>query len=62
MANPDNPADSDERRKLLRLLDRLDAVDRKCLPDVIVDRWVHGDADARRKIEEAIEHMPRKLD
>jgi hypothetical protein len=50
----------DERRKLLKLLDRLDAVHRKCMPDVIVGQWLHGDADARRKIEEAIDRMPKK--
>ena len=60
MANPNNPRDMDERRKLLKLLDRLDAVDRKCMPDVIVGQWLHGDADARCKIEEAIDRMPRK--
>jgi hypothetical protein len=50
----------DERRKLLRLLDRLDAVHLKCMPDVIVDQWLHGGADARRRIEEAIDRMPRR--
>jgi hypothetical protein len=64
MANPDNPVDMDERRKLLELLDRLDAVDRtvdrKFMPELIVGKWMHGDADARRKIEEAIDRMPRK--
>jgi hypothetical protein len=57
-----NPGERDERRKLIELLDRLDAVDRKCMPDVIVDRWLHGDACARRKIEQAIDGMPRKSD
>jgi hypothetical protein len=62
MATPDNSGDRDERRQLLKLLDRLDAVDRKCMPDVIVGQCLHGDADARRKIEEAIDGMPRKPD
>jgi hypothetical protein len=57
MANPNNSGDMDERRKLL---DRLDAVHRKCMPHVIVGQWLHGDADARRKIEEAIDRMPKK--
>jgi hypothetical protein len=57
MANPNNSGDMDERRKLL---DRLDAVHRKCMPDVIVGQWLRGDADARRKIEEAIDRMPKK--
>ena len=63
MSNPNNSGDLDERRKLLKLLDRLAAVDRlaapKCMPDVIVGQW-HGNADARRKIEEAIDRMPKK--
>jgi hypothetical protein len=60
MSNPGNPGDMDERRRLIRLLDRLDTVHRKCMPDLIVDQWLHGDADARRKIEEAIDDMPRR--
>ena len=60
MANPNNSGDMDERRRLLNLVDRLDAVDRKFMPEVILDRWLHGDVDARRKIEEAIDRMPRK--
>jgi hypothetical protein len=59
MANLNSGA-MDERRKLIALLDRLDAVHPKCMPDMIVDQWVHGDADARRKIEEAIDRMPKK--
>jgi hypothetical protein len=59
MANLNSGA-MDERRKLIALLDRLDAVQPKCMPDMIVDQWVHGDADARRKIEEAIDRMPKK--
>jgi hypothetical protein len=64
MSHPSNSGDLDERRKLLELLARLAAVDRarapRCLPDVIVDQWRHGDAGARRKIEEAIERLPMK--
>jgi len=60
MSNPNNSGDMDERRKLLKLLDRLDAVHPKCMPDVIVDQWVHGDIDARRKIEEAIGRLPKR--
>ncbi len=60
MADPNNSGDQDERRKLVELLDRLDFVHPKCMPDVIVDRWLHGDEDARRKIEEAVDRMPKK--
>ena len=64
MSNPNNSGDLDERRKLLKLLDRLAAVDRlaapRCMPDVIVGQWLHGNSDARRKIEEAIDRMPKK--
>jgi hypothetical protein len=61
-----NPGNSSERKELLKLLDRLAAVDRqaaghrKFLPDLLVDQWLHGDAGARRKIEEAIDHLPKK--
>ena len=62
MSNPNNSGDLNERRKLL---DRLDDVDRQAAPkhmphDGIVDQWLHGDPDARRKIEEAIDRMPKK--
>jgi len=62
MANPSNPGDRDERRKLLALLDRLDTVrpGRGCMPDVIFSQWMHSDADTRRKIEESIDRMPKK--
>jgi hypothetical protein len=56
----DNSANSKERRNLLKLLDRLDAVDPKCLPTAIVGRWLHGDADARRKIEDSIDGLPKR--
>jgi hypothetical protein len=40
-------------------VDRLAAP--KGLPgDALVDQWLHGDADTRRKIEEAIDRMPKK--
>ena len=55
-----NPANSEERRKLLQLLDRLDAVDPKCLPTAITSRWLHGDSGARRKIEEGIDRLPKR--
>ena len=57
MANPNNSGDMDERRKLL---DRPDFVHPECMPDVIAGQWLHGDADARRKIEGAISRMPKK--
>ena len=64
MSNPHNSGDLDERRKLLKLLERLAAVDRlaapKCMPDVIAGQWLHGDADTRRKIEDAVDRMPKK--
>jgi hypothetical protein len=30
------------------------------MPDVIADQWLHGDTDARQKIEEAIDHLPKR--
>jgi hypothetical protein len=61
MANPGNSGDRDERRRnLVKLLDRLDAVHPRCMPELIVGQWLRGDADAQRKIEEAIDGMPRK--
>jgi hypothetical protein len=60
MAKPNNPVDMEERRKLLKLLDRLDTVDPKCMPDIFVSQWLRGDADARRKIEEEIDRLPRR--
>lgn len=60
MANPNTSSGMDERRELLKLLDRLDAVHPRCMPDVIASKWLHGDADARRKIEEAIDSLPKR--
>jgi hypothetical protein len=58
MPNPDNSGDLDDLR---RLLDRLATLDpNKCMPDVIAGQWMHGDPDARRKIEEAIDRLPKK--
>ena len=48
------------RHELLKLLDRLDVVDPKGMPDVIVDQWVHSDPEARRTIEEEIDRMPKR--
>ncbi len=58
MAKPVNPGALEERRRLLALLDRLDAVDPRCLPVDIAARWRLGDADARRQIEASIDHLP----
>jgi hypothetical protein len=57
MSNPSNSGDLDEMRKLL---DRLAAVHPKCMPDIIVGQWLNGDAGERRKIEEAIDHLPKQ--
>jgi hypothetical protein len=57
MASPNNSGDRSELRKLL---DRLDDVHPKCMPDVIVDQWVHSDPEARRTIEEEIDRMPKR--
>ncbi len=55
-----NPSNSGDLGKLLTLLDRLDDVHPKCMPDVIVDRWMHSDPEARRTIEEEIDRMPKR--
>ena len=60
-----NPARSGERAQLLKLLDRLDAVDRAraprpFLPELIVDKWRRGDPEARRTIEEEVDRLPKK--
>lgn len=65
MSNPSNSGALDERRRLFKLLDRLAAVDRQAAPksmpgDVIVDQWLHSDADTRQKIEDAIDRLPKK--
>jgi hypothetical protein len=57
MANP-NPSYS--REELLKLLDRLDRVDPKCMPDVIVGKWAVSDPEARRTIEEEIDRLPKR--
>jgi hypothetical protein len=65
MSKPTNPSALEERRKLFDLLDRLAAVDRQAAPkhmphDAIFDQWMHGDADTRRNIEEAVDRLPKK--
>jgi hypothetical protein len=57
MSNPNNSGDLDELRKLL---DRLADVDPKCMPDVIAEKWAVADPGARRKIEEAIDRLPKR--
>jgi hypothetical protein len=57
MANP-NPSYS--REELLKLLDRLDRVDPKCMADVIVGKWTVSDPEARRTIEEEIDRLPKR--
>ena len=58
MANPNKSGDLGELRKLL---DRLATVQpsRECMPDIILDQWVHSDPEARRTIEEKIDRMPK---
>ena len=60
MANPNNSSGKDERRKLVALLDRLDAVQPTTGFDALIYQWLHGDADARRKIEESIDSLPKR--
>ena len=60
-----NRARSGERAQLLKLLDRLDAVDRAraprhFLPDALVDKWRVSDPEARRTIEEQVDRLPRR--
>jgi len=57
MAKPHKSGELDELRKLL---DRLDDVHPKCMPDVIVSQWMHSDPEARRTIEEEIDRMPMR--
>ena len=59
------PGKSGERAELLKLLDRLDAVDRAraprfFLPGAIVDKWRVSDPEARRTIEEEIDRLPKR--
>ena len=65
MPKPASPEALEERRKLFELLDRLAAVDRQAAPrhmphDAIADQWLHGDADARRRIEQEVDRLPKK--
>ncbi len=65
MPNPTDPGVLEERRKLFELFDRLAAVDRQAAPrhlphDAIAQQWLHGDAEARRKIEEEVDRLPKK--
>lgn len=48
------------RQDLLKLLDRLDDVDPRCMPDVIVGKWAVADPEARRTIEEEIDRLSRR--
>ncbi|MCW5735262.1 MAG: hypothetical protein KIS73_14110 [Enhydrobacter sp.] len=48
------------RQELLRLLDRLDDVDPRSMPDVIVGKWAVADPEVRRTIEEEIDRLPRR--
>jgi hypothetical protein len=57
MPNPNNSGDLHSLRKLL---DRLAAVHPKCMPDLIIDQWLHGDPEGRRTIEEEIDRMPKR--
>lgn len=55
-----SPDMSGERDRLRRLLDRLADVDPKCMPELIVGRWLRGDPEARQTIEDEIDRMPRR--
>jgi hypothetical protein len=57
MANPNNSGDLHGLRKLL---DRLADVHPKCMPDMIIGKWLCGDPEARRTIEEEIDRMPKR--
>ena len=54
------PSKSGDREGLRRLLDRLDDVHPRCMPELIVGRWLRGDPEARRTVEEEIDRMPRR--
>jgi len=60
MANPNDASANDERRKLVALLDRLDAVQPTAGFDALIYQWLHGDADTRRKIEDSIDRLPKR--
>jgi hypothetical protein len=57
MPNPKNSGDINSFRKLL---DRVATVDPKCMPDILIDKWVHGDPETQRTIEEEIDRMPKR--
>lgn len=57
MANPNNSGDLGGLRKLL---DRLADVHPKCMPEILLDKWLRGDPEARRTIEEEIDRMPKR--
>ena len=57
MSNPNISGDLEGLRKLL---DRLADVDPKCIPTIIADQWSIGDFEARRKIEEAVDRLPKR--
>ena len=57
MASPNNSGSLNDLR---RLLDRLADVHPKCMPELIIGRWLHGDPEARQTIEEEIDRMPRR--
>lgn len=64
-----NPNVSGDLVGLRKLLDRLAAVDRAAcrgrrppfMPELITGEWLKGDAYARRKIEEEIDRLPKRL-
>ena len=60
MANLNNANADDERRKLVALLDRLDAVHPTAGFDALIYQWLHGDSDVRRKIEDSIDRLPKR--
>ena len=60
MSKPTSPGVQEERRKLFKLLERLDDVDPKCIPTIFADQWAIGDPEARQKIEEAIDRLPKR--
>jgi hypothetical protein len=57
MASPNNSGSLNDLR---RLLDRLADVHPRCMPELIVGRWLRGDPEARQTIEEEIDRMPKR--